>query len=455
MTVRPKSDYEVTMLDQDSKVRVESGKISLTDGYLNAQINENAIERPTVSVIIPTLNEAKNLPLVLPYLPMNWIDEVILIDGRSTDDTIEVAKQLLPSIKIVLETRKGKGIAMRSGYEASFGDILIVMDADGSNDPREIPRFVTALLEGADFVKGSRFAPGGGTTDMPRYRKLGNGFFVLLSNFLFDVKFTDLCYGYHAFWRYCLDAVVLNDYSGFEIDAALYLQAVRSRFRIVDVPSFEGYRFYGMGKLQTIPDGLRVLKTILIQWVKFLFDRDPEMPLGFRGIKYARPQVFSRDQFPLRQTNIMQRLVELMQLLGVMVLYGENARSVMERILRMMLESIGADSGSLILLDENGNVSAGCVVGNGRIQNPDRSAWSDVLNQGVAGWAIKNQKPVLILDTRNDPRWMLREWDKTRRSAVSLPLSIGGMVIGALTLVRGDDDQFTEEEFGLIQRQLS
>ncbi|HUG33944.1 MAG TPA: glycosyltransferase family 2 protein, partial [Anaerolineales bacterium] len=150
------SKHETISLNVDTTVVIESLIPDLTAGKKDA--------RPTVSVIIPTLNEAKNLPLVLPYLPMNWIDEVILVDGRSTDNTVEVAKQLLPSIKVMLEKRKGKGIAMRTGYESSFGDILVVLDADGSNDPREIPRYVTALLEGADFVKGSRFAPGGGTT---------------------------------------------------------------------------------------------------------------------------------------------------------------------------------------------------------------------------------------------------------------------------------------------------
>ena len=409
-------------------------------------------ERPTVSVIIPTLNEAKNLPLVLPYLPMNWIDEVILVDGRSTDDTVEVAKQLLPSIKVVMETRKGKGIAMRAGYDASIGDILIVIDADGSNDPREIPRFVTALLEGADFVKGSRFAPGGGTTDMPRYRKLGNGFFVLLANLLFGVKFTDLCYGYHAFWRYCLNAINLESYTGFEIDTALYLQAVRSRLRIVDVPSFEGYRFYGDGKLLTIPDGFRVLNTIFRQWVNYMLDNDPEMPLNFRGIKYAPPEVFTRKLPEQSRNTVVHRLLEFMRLLSIMVFSGENTHSVMGKILQMTLDAVGADSGSLILLDENGNVSDVCLVNDRGFQLPDESAWAEVLKRGIAGWAIENHQPVLILDTSNDPRWLHREWDNDRRSAVSLPLSIGGMVVGALTLVRSNANQFTQDDFEILHK---
>lgn len=240
-------------------------------------------KRPAVSVIIPTLNEAPNLPLLLPHLPMDWIDEVLLVDGRSTDNTISVARSLLPSIRVVLEKEPGKGAAMQAGYRAASGDVLVVMDADGSNDPREIPRFVSALLEGADFVKGSRFAPGGGTTDMPRYRQFGNRIFVRLVNLLFGAHFTDLCYGYHAFWRYCLDTICLDGFCGFEIDTALYLQALRSKLRITEVPSFEGSRFYGEGKLRTIPDGARVLRTIFAEAIARRKRSKTGEYIGFRG----------------------------------------------------------------------------------------------------------------------------------------------------------------------------
>jgi CheY-like chemotaxis protein len=223
--------------------------------------------RPMVSVVIPTLNEARNLPLVLPLLPRDWVHEVILVDGGSTDGTVDVAKQLLPSVRVIVDRRPGKGVALLRGYRAAKGDVIVSMDADGSNDPREIPRFVEALMQGADFVKGTRFAAGGGTTDMPRYRKLGNSLFVKLVNMRFNGTYTDLCYGYNAFWRHCGELLDSIGVTGFEIEAAIYTRVLRARLRVVEVPSFEGPRFHGVGKLKTIPDGLRVLQTILHEWL--------------------------------------------------------------------------------------------------------------------------------------------------------------------------------------------
>ena len=217
--------------------------------------------RARVSVVIPALNEAKNLPHVLPHIPAD-VHEVILVDGRSVDSTIEVARELLPNIRIVKESRPGKGAAMCAGFRAAEGEIIVSLDADGSTDPREIPRFVQALLDGADFAKGSRFLANGGSTDISRLRAFGNAGFVALVRVLFGGGYTDLCYGYNAFWASVLPTLDL-DGAGFEIETMMNVRALREGLRITEVPSFEQSRIHGVSNLRTFRDGWQVLMTIL------------------------------------------------------------------------------------------------------------------------------------------------------------------------------------------------
>jgi glycosyltransferase involved in cell wall biosynthesis len=218
---------------------------------------------PRVSVVIPAINEAENLPYVLPRIPVD-VHEVVIVDGYSTDNTLAVARELLPSIRVVMQEGAGKGAALRSGFAACTGDIIVMLDADASNDPAEIHLFVGGLKAGADFVKGSRFLLGGGTSDMPIHRRLGNRGFVALTRLLFGARFTDLCYGYNAFWSDVLGTLDLNA-NGFEVETMMNIRAHRAGLRIAEVPSFEYRRMYGDGRLRTFVDGSRVLKTIFVE----------------------------------------------------------------------------------------------------------------------------------------------------------------------------------------------
>ncbi|MEN9408073.1 MAG: hypothetical protein RL216_47 [Pseudomonadota bacterium] len=222
----------------------------------------NKASNALVSLVIPAKNEAANLVHVLPRIP-DWIHEVILVDGNSTDDTVAVARSLRPDIKVVGQDRKGKGAALRSGFAACQGDIIVMIDADGSMDPNEIPAYVGALMAGADFVKGSRFMQGGRTHDMEWYRRFGNWCFVKLVTLRFGGRFSDLCYGYIGFWRSALARMSLERDDGFEIETSMNVQALTSGLVVHEVPSIEAARIYGVSNLRTIPDGWRVLKTII------------------------------------------------------------------------------------------------------------------------------------------------------------------------------------------------
>jgi glycosyltransferase involved in cell wall biosynthesis len=214
-----------------------------------------------VSVVIPAMNEERNIGWVLERLPAN-VDEVILVDGNSKDETVAVSREIRPDIRVVGQDRPGKGAALRAGFAAAHGDYIVMIDADRSMDPAEIQLYLDLLDQGHDLVKGSRFMDGGGTTDMELIRRLGNGVLRGLVNGLYRTDFTDLCYGFFAFRRNRLDDLALRS-DGFEIETELVVRAIKADLRIGEVPSFESPRAYGESNLNTWRDGTRVLRTLL------------------------------------------------------------------------------------------------------------------------------------------------------------------------------------------------
>ena len=232
---------------------------------------------PRVSVVIPTLNEARNLPHVFSRLPAD-IHEVIVVDGDSVDDTITVARQLRPDVRVVKQTRRGKGNALACGFQAATGDVIAMVDADGSADPGEIPVFVHVLLSGADFAKGTRFAAGGGSSDITRLRSLGNRVLCMVVNLSHGTHYSDLCYGFNVFWRKHVPVLGLDVTSppspkgdgrlwgdGFEIETLIHMRVAEEALCVIEVPSFEHPRIHGVSNLNACSDGLRVLTTILVE----------------------------------------------------------------------------------------------------------------------------------------------------------------------------------------------
>lgn len=241
------------------------------------------LPRPRVSVVIPALNEERNLPLVAAHMPLD-VDEIVFVNGDSQDRTAEVARELWPDGVHIRQTRRGKGNALACGFAAATGDIIVMIDADGSTDPGEIPRFVGALLGGADFAKGSRFIQGGGSADITKIRRFGNKRLNGLVNVLFAANYTDLCYGYNAFWRCCLDVMQLPDCAthqsqwgdGFEIETLINVRLAASGVKVAEVASYEANRVYGVSNLNAVGDGLRVLATIRREFRRSRRHQEPQ-----------------------------------------------------------------------------------------------------------------------------------------------------------------------------------
>ncbi len=210
----------------------------------------------SVTAIIPTLNEAGNLPYVLDTIP-DWVEEVIVVDGRSSDDTERIARLLRPGVKVIHELTPGKGAALRAGVNAASGDYFIALDADGSMDGGHLDAFREAFENGAQYVKGSRFAVGGGSADITRLRRFGDKGICLLMLVLFGARFTDATYGYFGVRADCYDKIRLET-NGFETEILFNIRAHRAGLVIAEVPCFEGQRLYGNSNLSALKDGMRI-----------------------------------------------------------------------------------------------------------------------------------------------------------------------------------------------------
>lgn len=218
-------------------------------------------DRVDVSLVVCAMNEEGNIGPVLAKVPP-VVDEIVVVDGRSTDATVVEALGADPRVRIVTQQGRGKGNALREGVFAARGAIVVQMDADGSMDPAEITRYVDALRWGADLVKGSRMLPGGGSEDLTAFRRFGNWVFCRTANVLHRARFTDICYGFMAYRRdVALGLGLTRD--GFDIEAELSIKAHRAGFVVIEVPTFERDRNFGHSNLHAFRDGWKILLTVL------------------------------------------------------------------------------------------------------------------------------------------------------------------------------------------------
>lgn len=252
---------DLTSPDQHHATSVDQ-ELALLSSKRSADTTQHGSElrTPSVSVVIPTLNEASNLPHVITRVPSHY--EVIVVDGGSTDDTMAVARELRPDAIVMRQPGRGKGDALFAGFHAAHGDIIVTLDADGSQNAGEIESFVAALVAGADFAKGSRLVPGGGSADFTRLRAAGNRALGMAANVIHGTAYTDLTYGFNAFWRHHVPHLV-NDAAGFEGETIMCIRAARAGLRTAEVACYEEHRIYGESNLRTFRDGWRILRLLL------------------------------------------------------------------------------------------------------------------------------------------------------------------------------------------------
>ena len=229
------------------------------------------------TVVLPVRNEVQNLGRLISVIPA-FIDEIIVIDGNSSDGSFEFAQQLVPVSTVRRQTHKGKGAALSLGFAISTGDYVFVLDTDGSMDPSELRLFAEALESGASAAKGSRNSIGGGSDDITRFRNAGNDVLTWLTNLLYRASLSDITYGYWGFRSETLHDLRLTFFDsksprrfshramtygqGFEIEALMLCRILRARKNLVEIPCWENERWSGSSNLHAISDGFRTLRAI-------------------------------------------------------------------------------------------------------------------------------------------------------------------------------------------------
>lgn len=213
-----------------------------------------------VTLLIPARNEADCIGTVLADVDPAVIDEVIVVDGHSTDGTPELVREM--GFKVVDQEGLGYGLAIRTGVKHASGDVITMVDADGSYRLEDIPLLLDCLKKGYDIAYGSRYLPGSGSADDTPIRYAGNMIFTGLLRLMHGVKISDSLFLYVAAHRKVFEALPMTS-TGFDYCIEFPIRAHKMGFTYTEVPSFEKARVAGDSKVNAMSDGVMILRTML------------------------------------------------------------------------------------------------------------------------------------------------------------------------------------------------
>lgn len=209
-----------------------------------------------VSVVIPTLNEAGCIERVINEIPLSVVNEIIVVDANSPDGTAEIVSKM--GHKVILQEGKGFGSAFVQGMEKAEGDIVVLLDGDGSHDPADIPKLVEGVKEGYDYVMAARYRPGSRSEDDTFIRFFGNMVLTFLTNLLHKVYVSDSLYLFTAIRKEAFRNIELKS-KGFEFCTEILVKAHKAGLKIAEVPSIERKRYSGFSKVNAFKHGFIIL----------------------------------------------------------------------------------------------------------------------------------------------------------------------------------------------------
>ena len=213
-------------------------------------------------LVIPTLNEVDGMKQVIPLIKKEWVDEILIVDGGSTDGTIEEAKKL--NLKVIQQKSKGSlGAAIYDGFESTKAEYLLMFGADGNNEPEEIPKMLEKIKEGYDQVITSRFGKTSINEDAGIIDAFGNKMFTAITNIIFRGQFTDTLSSSRAFTRKAWNEIKLD---AFGLDSVLQMsiRGLIKNQKIIEIIGNERARVGGERKMHRIPTAIK-LTTLIIR----------------------------------------------------------------------------------------------------------------------------------------------------------------------------------------------
>ncbi|WP_177227131.1 glycosyltransferase family 2 protein [Halomicrobium zhouii] len=216
-----------------------------------------------VSIVILTLNEYEGVKEILPRIQDEWANEILFVDGGSTDGTVEFARE--SGYQVVQQSKPGRGNAFREGLAKTSGDIIVFFSPDGNEVPEDIPKLVDRVKDGYDMAIASRFASGAETDDATPLHWFGNRLFTVTINSLFGGSLMDAVNGFRAIRRDCMESID-TDADHFDIEVQMTMRALNDGYSICEIPTHEPERIGGEPELSTFIDGMRLMRTILREY---------------------------------------------------------------------------------------------------------------------------------------------------------------------------------------------